>query len=249
MSLLKLELLRLVRTWRGPGLLAVFLLFGIMGPLMARYQEAIISHLGNGNGIQITVPPAQPVDGIVQYLGNATQLGVLLAVVVAIGALNFDAEADVAIFLRTRVSVRRLLLLRYSIYAIGVALTFLLGALLAWYETALLLGGLPVLRLLAGLAYGMLFYVYVIALAALAVAWSRSTIGGVLIALALLTVPDILTAIPAVSAWLPTSLGNAPAALVKGSSVVALLRPASVATVVAAMGLWFSLRRLERREI
>ncbi len=175
MSLLKLDLLRLRRTWRGPGILAAFLLFGIIGPLTARYQKDITAHFGSSNGIQIIVPPPKPVDGIAQYMGNATQIGLLLAVVLAIGALNFDSQADVAIFLRTRVSVRRLVLLRYTVYAVGAALTFILGALLAWYESAILIDSLPVLPVLAGLAYVVLFYVYVIALAAVAEAMSRST--------------------------------------------------------------------------
>jgi ABC-2 type transport system permease protein len=249
MNLLRLELLRLRRTWRGPGVLAAFLLFGVLGPFTARYQEDIISRVGGGNGIQITVPPPQPIDGIIQYLSNAQQIGLIAGVVLAIGAFNFDAQSDIAIFLRTRVPVRRLLLLRFVVYATGVAVTFVLGAFVAWYETEVLLGHLPVLRLLVGLLYGALFYVYVIALAAVAAAMTRSAIGGVLLALGLVLTPSALAAIPAVNHWIPTSLANAMVDIVRGGSMASPLRASAVALGVILLSLWYSVWQLERREM
>src|SRR5690606_16910492 len=88
-SLWKLELLRLRRTWRGPGLTVVFLLFGVIGPLTARYIEEILGGLGTG-GVEIAVPPPVPADGMAQYLGNAQQVGLLAVIAVAAGALSFD---------------------------------------------------------------------------------------------------------------------------------------------------------------
>ena len=81
MNLWKLELLRLQRTWRGPGLLVVFLLFGVLGPITARYMELILGSLST-DGVEITFPAPVPADGMIQYLGNAQQVG-LIAVIAA----------------------------------------------------------------------------------------------------------------------------------------------------------------------
>ena len=44
-----------------------------------------------------------PADGIAQFVGNASQIGLLVVVLVAASALAFDARREMAVFLRTRV--------------------------------------------------------------------------------------------------------------------------------------------------
>jgi hypothetical protein len=127
--------------------------------------------------------------------------------------------------------------------------TLVLGAVVAWYETEVLLGHLPLLGMLAGLMYGALFYAYVIALAGVAAAMSRSAIGGVLIALALVLTPSTLTALPALEEWVPTSLGSAVVDIAKGNSLAGPLRASVVALGVILLSLWYSVRALERREV
>ena len=46
MNLWRLEYLRLRRTWRGPGLTVIFLFFGVLGPITARYIEQILTSFG-----------------------------------------------------------------------------------------------------------------------------------------------------------------------------------------------------------
>ena len=104
MSLWKLEVLRLTRTKRWIALLAVYLLFGLLGPLTAKYLGEILGVAGGElEGAVIEFPDPVPADGMIQYVSNAGQIGTLVAMVVAAGALAFDSIPEMGVFLRTRV--------------------------------------------------------------------------------------------------------------------------------------------------
>jgi hypothetical protein len=100
-SLWRLEWLRLHRTHRLTGLVAVFLLFGFTGPLATRYLEQLLERFGGG--VEVRLPVPVPADGMAAYVDNGQQLGLLVVVLVAAAALAFDAQRESAAFLRTRV--------------------------------------------------------------------------------------------------------------------------------------------------
>src|SRR5690606_29226947 len=115
MTLLRLELLRMVRTHRWLVLVGIYVFFGVLGPLTARYLGELIERFGTGDMV-IEAPEPEPVDGVVQFVGNASQLGLLAVVVVAAAALSLDARPEVSAFLRTRVErAGRLLVPRFVV--------------------------------------------------------------------------------------------------------------------------------------
>ncbi|HET9899299.1 MAG TPA: hypothetical protein VFQ44_30605 [Streptosporangiaceae bacterium] len=98
----RLEWLRLSRTPRAPALAAVYLIFGLGKPAVAKYLNTIIRHAGGADGLKITAPPPIPLDGIKAFLGEADLIGLLVVVVIAVGAFGFDAKPGLATFMRTR---------------------------------------------------------------------------------------------------------------------------------------------------
>jgi ABC-2 type transport system permease protein len=84
------------------------------------------------------------------YVDNSQQLGLLVVVLIAAAALAFDAQRESGAFLCTRVHhIRQLVLPKVAVNALAAVGAFALGPLAAWYETAVLLGGLPVAEPLA----------------------------------------------------------------------------------------------------
>ena len=73
MTLWRLEWIRLVRTRRLVGLMAVYVFLGLMAPPLARYLPDIISSSATGD-MTIVAPPARPVDGVSGYASNAAQI-------------------------------------------------------------------------------------------------------------------------------------------------------------------------------
>ncbi|WP_327002203.1 hypothetical protein OHA72_44855 [Dactylosporangium sp. NBC_01737] len=231
MSLWHLEWLRLTRTRRLVALLGVYVFFGLTGPLTARYLSEILGSL-NTDGVRVELPDPTPADGIAQFAGNASQIGVLVVVLIAASALAFDARREMAVFLRTRITgVRAVIIPAYAVTTGAAVAALLLGTLAAWYETGVLLGPLPVARMLAGIGFGAVFLAFAVAAVALAAA---AVVRGVLAAggvtLAVLLAMAILGGIGGLGRWLPTTLAGAPAGLVDGTAPGFYL-PATAVTV------------------
>jgi ABC-2 type transport system permease protein len=97
----RLEWLRLVRTPRLFAVVAVYLLFGLAGPLLARYMSELL-RLAGPSTVEVTAQAARPQDGLYNYVAQVSQTGVIVVVVVAAGAVAFDARRGVSVFLRSR---------------------------------------------------------------------------------------------------------------------------------------------------
>jgi len=233
MTIWRLEWLRLVRTHRLTVLLGVFAFLGFTGPLTARYLGEILKALGTG-GIEVNFPPPRPVDGIAEYAGNVSQIGLLVVVLIAASALAFDGRREMALFLRTRLPVRAIVFPAYAMNVGAAVLGCAVGSATAWYETALLLGPLPAGRMLLGVGLTAVFLAFAIAVTALTASLTRSTIAAAGSALALLLAMAIAGSVPAVARFLPTSLAGAMTGLA-GDTAVSSFVPAAAIAVAAGV--------------
>lgn len=249
MNLWRLEWLRLKRTPRALTMAAVFVFFGLLQPILTKYQSQILGHVGNG--VRISFPPATPAAGVSGYFGELAGTGLIVVVVIAAGAFTFDAHHGLAIFLRTRVTgFWRLIAPRYAVNAGAAGLAFVLGALAAWYETTLLIGAPAAGGMLAAMLCGAVYLSYAVAVTALAATVVRGTLATVGIALAVLFALPIAGIYRPIADWLPSALTNAPAAVLSGTHHVAHYLPAFAVTVVASgAALAVAVLRLRTREI
>jgi ABC-2 type transport system permease protein len=246
-SVWRLELLRLFRTPRWAGLLASFLVFGIGMPILTRYQDALLRHLGGD--VTVTVPPATPAQGIAAYLQNAMQIGLLVSVLIAAGSLAFDAKPEWAAFLRTRSSsLAALVIPKVAVNAAATATCFTAGLVAAWIGTVALIGSVPVASVVAGSAFGVVYLVFAIAVVACSAAVARSVIGAGGLALVVLIALPILGQVPALRPWVPSALVGSPTDLAQGEPVTSFLRAAAASVVAAVALVWASTRLLARRE-
>ena len=124
----------------------------------------------------------------------------------------------------------------------------MLGSLGAWYETQVLIGPLPPGGMLAGMLCGVVYFILAIAVAAVASALVRSTIGAVGIALGLLILLPIASAIPD-RQLAAERAGGRPGELVNGSYQLPHYGPALAVSVVAVVAALAAAVRLRRREI
>jgi ABC-2 type transport system permease protein len=248
MSLWRLEWLRMTRTPRAIALAVVFIAFGLIEPVVTKYQNKLLAHVQRG--VHITLPPPTPADAISAYISNAAVIGLIVVVAIAAGAFSFDVRPGVSTFLRTRVSsMRQLVLPRYVVNAVAAAAAYLLGTLAAWYETQLLIGPMPAGSVLAGVLCETVYLALAVALTALAASLVRSTLGAVSIALGLLLALPIIGAWHAADRWLPSALVNAPVDLVSGAHQLQHFLPSLAVTAAAAVtALALAVLRLRERE-
>lgn len=251
MTLWRLEWLRLARTRRWLVLVGVFLFFGLLGPLGARYLDQILGLAGGElEGAQIELPPPVPADGMIQFASNAFQVGTLVVVVVAAGSLAFDAIPEMGVFLRTRVpEVRRILVPRLVVTTTMVVASFLLGVGAAWYETWVLIGAPDPVAVVVGTAYGILFLGFVVALVAAVAGRASTVLSTVLVSALVLLLLPIVGIVDAIGRWLPSHLAGALGALSAGAVAASDFLPAAGVTVVATvLLLWAAVHLAARRE-
>lgn len=252
MTLWRLEILRLLRTRRWIALLGVFVFFGLLGPLTARYLPEIIGLAGGDlGGATIAFPPPTPADGMVQYASNAMQIGVLVAVVVAAGALAIDAIPEMGVFLRTRVPlVAQILIPRVIVTTVALIVSYVLGTMAAWYETWALIGSPDAAAVLTGMGLSAIFLVFVVALVAAVAGRAGSVLGTVMGSIVILLVLPILGVVETIGRWLPSHLAGALGALPAGTAEPGDYLGAALVTAAASgLLLWLAVEMASRKEL
>jgi ABC-2 type transport system permease protein len=248
MSLWRLEWLRLVRTKRIVGLVGVYVFFGFLGPLSARYMEQILENFGGG--VQIVVPEPVAADGITAYVGNAAQIGLLVSVGIAASALAFDAKPQMGIFLRTRVShVREIITPRFVVMAAAVVGAFVLGSATALYESVVLMGALPAGGWALGTLLGSLYLVFAVAVVAAVAARANSVLVTVMVTVGVLLALPIVGIAPDIGEWLPSHLVGAIDGLVRDAGLGDYMRSIMVTLALTAASLWAAIRWAGQREL
>lgn len=207
MTLLKKELLEQWRTYRFLVVVAILLLFGLASPLMARYLPDIIRSMGGVEGLEQLIPTPTTADAIGQYLKNCGQFGVILALLVPMGAIVGEKDRGTAAMVLSKPVARASFLL--SKFA-AAALVFLLGIALAglgaYYYTGVLFAWLDVGAFaLLNLLFWLNLLVY-LALTIFASTLARSTVAAGGIAFGLFMVMWIVGIVPQIGRHLPDAL-------------------------------------------
>jgi ABC-2 type transport system ATP-binding protein len=248
-TLLRLELLRYARTYRLIPLVAVFVTFGFGGPVLARYLPDLLGNQTSDN-LTIIVSKPRPVDGISLFTSNANQLGLLVAVIVAAGVLAVDAKPGLSAFYRTRVRpFDRVVVPRYVVSATIVSLSYLLGALGAWYETIVLLGHLDPGRYVLGIGFTIVYLWFAVAIVTLTASITRSVAGTAGAAVGILLALPIAASFHPVEPWLPSTLLGAQVAMAGTDPAADFLGATLTGVAATTAAMLIALHRFRHREI
>jgi ABC-2 type transport system permease protein len=244
----RLEWLRLTRTPRAIALAGVYLFFGLLGPVTAKYLQDIVNRVQSG--VQVIVAQPAPKDGIANYISQAGQTGLVIVVVIAASAFTFDARRGLSTFLRTRASsIWQLIAPRFTVTAVAAVAAYTLGTLAAWYETALLLDQPPAGAMLAGLLCGSVYLVFAVSVATAAASVARGTLAAVGVTVAVLLGLPLLGLAGPLHPWLPSTLLTAPVALLTHANLGDYLPALATAAAGSALLLALATSRLARREV
>jgi ABC-2 type transport system permease protein len=242
----------LMEQWRSYRLLivgVVLLLFGLASPLLAKYTPEILRlALPEGEEILGLIPPPTVADAVSQYLKNITQFGVLLAVLMAMGAVALEKDKGTAGLMLVKPIPRGIFL---SAKFVALGLTFAAGILLAavagYYYTLLLF---EPLSLAAWLGLNGLLLIFILVYVALTLLCSTLTESQVLsggLALGFVVVLSGLGAVPRLGDYLPGQLNAWAAGLFTANGEPAWIALAvSLGLIVGALAVaWLFFERQE----
>lgn len=204
---LRKELLEQWRTYRMLIVGAVLLAFGLTSPLIARLTPELVRLMPNGDQIAALVPAPTSADAVAQYVKNMSQFGVLLAVLMAMGAVAQEKDKGTAALVLAKPMPRGVFLwAKFAAFGLTFGLSVFAAGAAAYYYTLLLFEPLDAGAWLALNALVWLFcLVYVaLTLSFSAVTRSQASAGG--LALGAIILLAGLGALPRIGAWLPGQL-------------------------------------------
>ena len=256
------------QAWRTRRILvvwAVFLAFGMMSPLFARFMPEIIGSFEEAQMFVDLIPPPTIADTMVQYLENLSQFGFILAVLLAMGAVVGEKERGVAPMILSKPMARwAFICSKFAAQLLIYLAGFLLAAIGAYYYTLFLFGPLALGSFLLLNALLLLWLLTFVGLSLLGSTVGKSTVAAGGIGLGLCVAQMLAGSIPRYGMLLPgglmtwaTTLGQVAAGLDPAGDVANLLSGAAVAQggaaasalVIILMSLVLAIGIFEQQEI
>ncbi len=245
--LLKKELKEQLRTYKLLIVAAVFLLFGLGTPLLIKYTPQLIEMAGEDLVIQM--PPPSAAMAIAEYTSTIGQVGVLVAVLVAMGAVARErSRGTAAMVLSKPVSMGAFLIAKLTAMSVTFIGALILGSVACYTYTVLLIESADISAFLALNLLIALFLVVCLAVTLFFSSIFRNQLAAGGIALAIIIMQALLTQIPVFGDYLPARM------IVWGTDLVENQAPTawgavgvSVFLIIAC--LYFSRLILQRREL
>ena len=249
--LLGKELREQIRTGRLIAVAAVFVLFGILGPLTDRYMKELLDAVGSQTGgFSIAVPPPSLAGAATQILKNLSQFGIICALLLAMGSVAWEKERGTAGLILTKPASRAAFLgAKLVAISLNLAVAMILGCGLGYLYTALLypepFGAGGYLAMMLTLWWMLVIFV---AITLLGSTLTRSAIAAAGIGLVAMIVLGIIGSLPVVGPYMPSSLGTVAMDLCLGKDPGNVAGPVlfNLALVPVLFGItWFVFRRQE----
>jgi ABC-2 type transport system permease protein len=246
-TLLKKELKEQVKTYRLLIVGGIFLLFGLTTPLLLKFLPQIVEL--SGQQVPIEIPPPTALQSLAEYAGTISQVGVLVAVLIAMGSIANELRSGTAVITLSKPVTRAAFVNAKLIAMSGTFLVSMIAASLVCFGyTVLLIGDADFvpflwLNLLMGL-----FLVFCLAVTVLFSSLFKNSLAAGGIALGVLVGQAILSAQPVIGDYFPGKLLNWGVALLSGgSNAYWWALGITVATVIFC--LYFAQRALKTKEI
>ncbi len=195
------------RTKRVLVVAAIFLVFGLVSPLLAKFTPQLLTSIEGAEQFAALIPEPTTADAIAQYIENITQFGFILVIVLGMGAVAGEKEKGTAVMVLSKPLTRwSFLLSKLAAQGAVFLLALLLAAVGAYYYTDVLFGGLAFGPFLLG---NLLLWLWLMALAAVTLLGSTiadSTVAGAGIAFVGAVILLIAGSLPRIGPLMPGGL-------------------------------------------
>jgi ABC-2 type transport system permease protein len=248
-ALLRKELLEQWRTMRLVIVAGLFLAFGILSPVIAKYTPEIFAALLPADQLPIVIPTPTLTDAIGQFVKNVGGTLTIAAILLAMGLVASEKERGTAAFVLTTPAGRgAFIVAKLTAVAVTLGLSMAVAGAGAYVYTAWLFSAPSPAGFAAMCLLLWLGQVVIASITLLGSALVRSVVAAGAIGFAAYIGLTILSALPMIGPYTPMGLQGPAMALTLGSNPGDLVGPilANVGLVVGATLLaWLSFRRQE----
>ena len=245
--LFKKEIREQLRLYRLVIVLGVFLLFGLQAPLIIKYTPELLKSAGQSELIAL-MPPVTPTQSFLSYASYLGPFGALIAVLIAMGCIANELKSGTVVMTLSKPVNRSSFV---SAKLLAVSLTFLvslaIASLVCFGYTIWLIQGTAVLPFIGlNLTVG-LFLVFCLAVTTLFSSLYKSSLAAGGIALGVIIVQGIISALPVIGKYMPGKLLDWGNNLLTGSDK-SYWWALGITIVAIGLCLYFSQRFLKNRD-
>jgi ABC-2 type transport system permease protein len=200
------EWMELIRSYRLLVVAIVLVFFGLTSPLLAKFTPELMTLIPTG-GITIQMPPPTVADAFGQYIKNMAQFGIILALLLTMGAIAQEKDKGTAAMMLVKPLPRGAFLgAKFLGLAAIFAVSLAVAGIACYYYTLILFEAMDILH---WLVLNVLLFVYTLVFVAITlfcstVTKSQAAAGG--IALGLMVILGLIGAIPGLGKYLPGEL-------------------------------------------
>ena len=235
------------RTGRLPVMAVIFLLFGLASPVLAKYTPEIVKLAASSIDIHVPTPTIK--DAVAQLIKTLSQVGVLTAILLAMGSVAGEKESGTAAFVLVKpVSRFVFLAAKFTGLAITIGIAVLVCGLAAYLYTGLLFTPLPAIGFGAACLVILVGLLEIAAVTFLGSTLVRSAVPAAGIGIVAIVVAGIISSLPNVGHFTPFGMNDLASALALQQTAtgwgVPLIVNAGV-VVVALFASWLVFRRQE----
>lgn len=224
-------------TFRIYILLAVFLIYGIMSPLLAKLTPEILKSLGD-TGIIIQVPKPTALDSWTQFFKNISQTGILVLVIMFCGIMSNELTKGTLINLLTKGLKRNTVILsKFFVASILWMLAYLLCLSVTFAYTVYFWEIGDMNNALLAFSAPWLFGQFIIALLIFGGTIFSNIYGSLLSCLSVVIALNIVSLIPKTAKFNPITLSGGTLSLLSGAGKPEDFIPAAIVCVALTVGL------------
>jgi len=196
----------LIRTYRLLIVAIVLLFFGLTSPVLAKFTPELMTLIPTG-GITIQMPTPTTLDAITQYVKNMSQFGVILGLLLTMGAVAQEKEKGTAAMILVKpLSRGSFIAAKFVSQAVLFAICLVIAGVAAYYYTLLLFEAMNILN---WLLLNLFLWVYVLVIVAITLFFStlvKSQIAAGGMALGVFIIVSAMGSILGVGKYLPGEL-------------------------------------------
>jgi ABC-2 type transport system permease protein len=246
-ALLKKELLEQLKTYKLYIIGSIFLFFGFSTPLMLKYLPEILELAGED--IIIDIPPPTAVQALGEYSSTIIQVGILIAVLMAMGAIAQERSKGTAMITLSK-PVSRLSFVTAKLTALSTSfiIALIVGSTACYLYTIMLIEDINVSGFLGQNLLMILFFIFCISATLFFSSLFRNQLAAGGIALAVLIGQAVATQLPWVGDFIPGQLTSWGSHLVSGDAE-STWGAVAVSVAIILLCLYFANRNLKYREI
>jgi ABC-2 type transport system permease protein len=248
LPLLKKELTEQIRTYRLLIVGGVLLFFGLTTPLTLKYLPEIIK-LSGDYSMQINIPPPTAAQSLAEYGSSIGQLGVLVMVLIAMGAIANELKHGTALLTLSKpVAPAAFVGAKFIAMSCTLLVSILAASLVCFGYTSWLIGTGDGMAFLGLNLLIFLFLAFCIALTLLFSSLFKSSLAAGGISIAIIIFQGVLTTIPVIGDYLPGTLLGWGTNLLSGIGD-SFWWAFGITIVITGLCLYLAQRRLKTSEI